>query len=360
MEQESTLPLLELKGLTPDELEEAGVSMGLEPYRGRQIAAWIYGKGKTDFEEMTTLSKEVRRRLKARFTILDLHAVTEVRTEGDDAVKYLFELPDGNRVESVLMWEGKRRTLCLSSQVGCPLDCRFCATGRMGLLRNLTAGEILDQLIAVRRILTAADEDLTNVVMMGMGEPLLNYEPVVRAIRLMNLDYGPAVGIRRITLSTVGHVPGILRLAKERLKIGLAVSLNATTDAQRSEIMSINRKWQIRVLLDAVRAYQQQVGRRVTFEYVLLHTFNDTDQDAERLVDLVRSIPCKINLIPWNPIQNSPFCRPPQPAIEQFVEALANARITATVRYSKGADIAAGCGQLYQDLSSPQPAEADT
>ncbi len=345
---------MELKGLFPRELEDFAVSIGLEPYRGRQIVAWIYRRGTTNFDEMTDLSKAVRGQLKERATVLDLRAVAEVRSEDGHTVKVLFELPDGQRVESVLMVEGRRRTLCVSSQVGCPLDCGFCATGRMGLLRDLTAGEILDQLIAVRRRLSAKGDDLTNVVMMGMGEPLLNYDNVVRAIRLMNLDYGPAIGMRRITLSTVGHVPGILRLAEEGLKVGLAISLNATTDAQRTQIMSINRKWPISALLDAAHTYRQKAGRRVTFEYVLLHGFNDTPDDARRLVKLVRNISCKINLIPWNPIQDAPFLRPPQPCIDRFVEILADAYLTATVRYSKGVEIAAGCGQLYQDVSAPQ------
>ncbi len=362
MAQVSTDPAeasrIELKGLFPHELEAFAVSRGLEPYRGRQIVAWIYRRGTTDFDEMTDLSKAVREQLKAEATILDLKVVAEVRNERGDTVKYLFELPDGRRVESVLMVEGRRRTLCISSQVGCSFDCSFCATGRMGLLRNLTAGEILDQLIAVRRALVAKGDDLTNVVMMGMGEPLLNYGPVVRAIRLMNLDDGPAVGMRRITLSTVGQVPGILRLAEEGLKIGLAVSLNATTDEQRGQIMSINRKWPIAALLDAVRTYGQRIGRWVTFEYVLLHGFNDTPDDARRLVRLIRGIPCKINVIPWNPIDDAPFLRPPRPCIDRFVEILADAHLTATVRYSKGVDIAAGCGQLYQERPASHPFSA--
>lgn len=339
----------ELKGLLPEELEAFAVSMGLEPYRGRQIAAWIYNRGATDFGAMTDLSKGVREALSARARILALKGVDRIGSGGGDTVKYLFELPDGMRVESVLMQDGKRRTLCVSSQVGCPLDCSFCATGRMGLLRNLTAGEILDQLLSVRRDLLAGGEDLTNVVMMGMGEPLLNYEQVVRAVRLMNLDYGPAMGIRRITLSTVGHVPGILRLAGEGLKVGLAISLNATTDVQRAQIMPINRRWPIADLLDAVRAYRRAIDRRVTFEYVLLHGFNDTPEDARRLVSLVGDISCKINLIPWNPIPDTPFRRPPQATVDRFVEVLTGSRILTTVRYSKGIDIAAGCGQLYRE-----------
>ena len=327
---------VDLKGFYPEELEAFVASLGLEPYRARQIAAWIYNRGTTDFAEMTDLTKAVRATLRERASILSLKVAARAGADAGDTVKYLFELPDG-----------RRRTLCVSSQVGCPLDCTFCATGRMGLLRNLSAGEILDQLVCVRRELRARDDDLTNVVMMGMGGPLLNYENVIRAIRLMNLDYGLAIGIRRITLSTVGYVPGILRLAREGLKVGLAVSLNATDDVQRSQIMSINRRWPIAELLAAVRAYRQRIDRRVTFEYVLLHGFNDSSDDARRLVALVRGIPCKINVIPWNPIDDAPYERPPQDAVNRFVEILKNAHLTTTVRYSKGVDIAAGCGQLY-------------
>ncbi len=338
---------VELKGFYPDELEEFAASLGLEPYRARQIAAWIYNRGATEFAKMTDLARAVRAMLAKRASILNLSVAARAGAGGGDTVKYLFELPDGKRVESVLMRDGRRRTLCVSSQAGCPLDCTFCATGRMGLLRNLSAGEILDQVICVRRELRACGDDLTNVVMMGMGEPLLNYGNVVRAIRLMNLDYGLAIGIRRITLSTVGYVPGILRLAGEGLKVGLAVSLNATHDEQRSRIMSINRRWPISELLAAVRTYRQRVERRVTFEYVLLHGFNDSMEDAGRLAALVRDIGCKINVIPWNPVDGAPFARPPEVAVDRFVRVLRNAHLTTTVRHSKGVDIAAGCGQLY-------------
>lgn len=338
---------VELKGLYPGEIEEFVTSLGLEPYRSRQIAAWIYNRGSTDFAGMTDLSRGVRAALSRRASILNLEVAERLGADDGETVKYLFELPDGRRVESVLMRDGRRRTLCVSSQVGCPLDCTFCATGRMGLLRNLSAGEILDQLVYVRRELRARGDDLTNVVMMGMGEPLLNYVNVVRAIRLMNLDYGLAIGIRRITLSTVGHVPGILRLAREGLKVGLAVSLNAADDALRSRIMSINRRWPIAELLAAVRAYRKRIDRRVTFEYVLLHGVNDSEEDAGHLVALVRDIPCKVNVIPWNPVEDTAYVRPPQEAVDSFVRILRNARLTTTVRYSRGVDIAAGCGQLY-------------
>ncbi len=349
----------QLKGLLPEELEAFVSTLGLPAYRARQIAAWIYNRGMSDFNGMTDLARPLRDDLTARADIMDLPVVARSASAGGETVKYLFELGDGQRVESVLMRDGRRRTLCVSSQVGCPLDCRFCATGRMGLLRNLSAAEILDQVLVVRRELRAQEDDLTNVVLMGMGEPLLNYDNVLRAIRLMNLDYGPAIGIRRITLSTAGHVPGILRLAEEDLKMGLAISLNATTDEQRSRIMPINRRWPIEALLDAVRAYRRKVDRRVTFEYVLLHGFNDSPEDAQRLIGLVRNIGCKVNLIPWNPIDGEGFTRPPESALDCFVGLLAEAHLTVTVRHSKGVDIAAGCGQLHQQLAatpgSPRP-----
>ena len=342
----------ELKGLYPEELEAFVVSQGLERYRARQIAAWVYNRGLTSFADMTDISKAVRQRLDAGASILALQVASRAESEGGETVKYLFELQDGMHVEGVLMREGRRRTLCVSSQVGCPLDCRFCATGRMGLLRNLSAAEILDQLLVVRRELRAQDDDLTNVVLMGMGEPLLNYDNVVRAIRLMNLDYGPAIGLRKITLSTVGHVPGIERLSGEGLRLGLAVSLNATTNEQRSRIMPVNNRWPIETLLSAVDAFRRKVDRRVTFEYVLLHAFNDSPEDARRLISLVSRIPCKINVIPWNPIAGEGFRRPSTEAVDRFVGVLAAAHLTVTVRHSKGTDISAGCGQLYQTVNA--------
>ena len=345
---------IELKGLFPEELAQHVANLGLERYRTRQLIDWLYNKGVMDFASMTNLSKAVRARLDAQFNLLTLNRVEKIESASRDTEKFLFELPDKRRVESVLMRDGKRRTLCVSSQVGCPLDCQFCATARMGLLRNLTAAEIIEQVLYAQRFLRARGDELTHVVMMGMGEPLLNFDQVIRAIRLINLDYGAAIGIRRITLSTVGHVPGIAKLAREKLKIGLAISLNATTDVQRSQIMPINRKWPIAELLSAVRAYYDQIKRWVTFEYVLLHGFNDTPEDAHRLIDLVRDIPCKINVIPWNPIADAPYQRPPQRAIDQFVTILTQAQLTATIRYSKGDDIEAGCGQLYQEMVSSQ------
>ena len=218
----------------------------------------------------------------------------------------------------------------------------------MGLVRNLSSAEIIDQVIQARKVLADRGDDLTNVVMMGMGEPLLNLDAVAKATALMNLDYGPSISNRRITVSTAGHVPGIYRLIENGQKVMLAVSLNATTDALRNEIMPINKRWPIKELLDAAADYQMFNGRRITFEYVLLGGLNDSVDDAKALVKLVRRIPSKVNVIPWNPIDGEDYDRPDEDRIRVFVDTIAEAQLTVTIRYSKGTEITAGCGQLYQ------------
>jgi 23S rRNA (adenine2503-C2)-methyltransferase len=339
----------EIKGLLPEQLEETLAERGFQRFRGRQIAQWMYSHGVTDFEEMTNLSKKARAKLPEMFSILSLECVTAEEASDGSAIKFLFQMADGRRIESVLMREGRRRTLCVSSQVGCPLDCSFCATGKMGLIRNLTSGEIIDQVIQARKYLTDNGDELTNVVMMGMGEPLLNLGAVTAATRLMNLDYGPSISNRRITVSTAGHVPGIRKLIENGQKVMLAVSLNATTDALRNEIMPINKKWPIDELLDATADYQAFHGRMITFEYVLLGGLNDSPDHARELVNLVRRVPSKINVIPWNPIDDGDaYDRPDEDRINAFVQTIADAQMTVTVRYSKGTEITAGCGQLYQ------------
>ncbi len=338
----------EIKGLLPQALEDMLAERGFKRFRGRQIAHWMYGHGTTDFGEMTNLSLSARERLAETLSILHLERMAAEEAQDGSAIKFLLQMTDGRRIESVLMREGRRRTLCVSSQVGCPLDCSFCATGKMGLIRNLTPGEIIDQVIQARKHLADRGDDLTNVVMMGMGEPLLNLDAVTTATRLMNLDYGPSISNRRITVSTAGHVPGIHRLIENGQKVMLAVSLNATTDDLRNRIMPINRKWPIEQLLDATADYQVFNGRRITFEYVLLAGLNDSIDHARDLIRLVRRIPCKINVIPWNPIDGGDCDRPDPSTIDAFVQTVADAQMTVTVRYSKGTEIAAGCGQLYQ------------
>ena len=344
----------DLKGMLPEELETLVAELGQAKYRARQILSWIYEKGAADLGEMTDLSRRFREDLGRVAWISGLREVGRQASDRGQALKLLFELPGGDRIESVLMWEGKRRTACLSSQVGCALGCRFCATGSMGRGRNLTAAQIIDQLLQLGRVLREQGERVTNVVMMGMGEPLVNYDQVVRAIRLMRLEPGPEIGGRRITVSTAGHLPGIRRLAQEDLNVGLAISLNATTDEQRSQLMPINREYGIADLLAATAEFFERRGRRVTLEYVLLDGVNDTDADARRLADLTRGLRCKINLIPYNELgPRSPYRRPPPDRTDRFRHALAAGTAAAvTVRESKGQDIAAACGQLYQELQT--------
>lgn len=342
---------LDLKSILPEELRSLVTSLGQPEYRAGQILSWIHGKGVEDLDLMSNLSRAFRDQLKEVAVVSRLREVERQGSPGGQAIKFLFELPSRERVESVLILDGKRRTACLSSQVGCPLDCKFCATGRMGFIRNLSAAQIIDQLLQLSRVLLAErGERVTNVVMMGMGEPLLNYEEVVRALRLMRLEHGPAIGGRKVTVSTAGHVPGIRRLAREDLNLGLAISLNATTDELRDQLMPINRKYKIAELLDAAAEYFALRGRRVTFEYVLLAGVTDHDEDALRLAELTRGVPCKLNLIPYNELaENTPYHRPAPDRVVRFRELLeAHTPMAVTLRESRGRDIDAACGQLYQ------------
>ena len=342
--------LIDLKGLLPHELSRLVGRMGQQEYRAGQLAAWIYGKGATDLDEMTDLSKSFREALKKLAWVSNLREVERRESPTDRTVKFLFELPTGECIESVMIEEGDRRTACLSSQVGCALDCRFCATGRMGFIRNLSPGQIIDQLIRLNLALRKRGERVTNVVMMGMGEPLLNYENLVRALHLMRLDPGPGIGGRKITVSTAGYLPGIRKLAREALNVGLAISLNATTDSGRERLMPITRRYKIADLLDAAREFYELRGRRVTFEYVLLDGLNDGDEDAMRLAALTVGLPCKINLIPYNELDGDiPYRRPPKHRITRFQQLLRErSSASITVRESRGRDISAACGQLYQ------------
>ncbi|MFH1007377.1 MAG: 23S rRNA (adenine(2503)-C(2))-methyltransferase RlmN [Candidatus Latescibacterota bacterium] len=331
----------DLKGMTPDELALFITSLGKEKYRTKQLLSWIYARGVSDFEKMSDLSREFREQLSR---IARVSAVEEVgrRISEDGTTKFLFQLEDGLKIESVLIREDPRRTVCLSSQVGCALGCAFCATGKMGFTRNLTSAEIVDQLIAVRR----SEESITNVVLMGMGEPLLNYDNVLKAVRLMNLEMGISIGMRKITLSTSGIVPAIERLAREGLQMGLAISLNARDENTRTRLMPINRRYPLAELLSAVRKYGRTTRRRVTFEYILISGVNDNAEDAEALVGLLRDIPCKINLIPLNPVAGNGLERPAPERIERFRSFLLSHHFTVPLRESKGRNIAAACGQL--------------
>ncbi len=330
-------------GMNLAEMEELVSSLGERPFRARQLMKWIYEKGAENFAQMTDLSKELRERLEEVSYLGRMKMVKRVDSRLDGATKFLFELEDGGKVETVLIRESGRRTICLSTQVGCPLGCRFCSTGKIGLRRNLKAGEIIAQVIEAERL---SVERPTNLVLMGMGEPLLNYEEVLKSLNIFNSSYGLGMGARKITLSTAGLVPQIEKLAKEGIKVGLAISLNATTDRLRDWLMPINRKYPLREVLRAAKRFTQIRKRRITFEYLLIAGVNDSFDDATRLAKLVKGTPCRINLIPYNLIANAEFKRPDAQNVEFFKRWLYPLAPTVTLRESKGRDIEAACGQL--------------
>lgn len=339
-----------LIGLDRAELEAELEPLGLGGFRTRQLWHWIYCRGARRFEEMSTLSKSARAALAERFT-LDRPAVTSDRASVDGTRKWLLRFPDGQEVETVHIPEAERGTLCVSSQVGCTLTCRFCHTGTQRLVRNLGAGEIVGQLMLARDAFgewptREEGRAITNIVLMGMGEPLYNYDNVARALRIVMDGEGLSLSKRRITLSTAGVVPMIHRCGEE-LGVNLAISLHAVTDALRDELVPINRKYPIAELLDACRTYPGlSNARRITFEYVMLRGMNDSPADAKALVRMIAGIPAKVNLIPFNPWPGSSYeCSTPE-AIERFADIVAAAGYTAPVRTPRGQDILAACGQL--------------
>lgn len=316
--------------------------LGEASYRAGQIAQWVYQKGATATGEMTNLSRDFRSRLAERTSLPALDVLD--RTEAPDGtVKYLFALPDGEAIETVVIPEGKRLTLCLSTQVGCRLACAFCRTATMGLKRQLETWEIVDQYLACRYRL---GHPITNLVFMGMGEPLDNYEAVVGALRIMVDERLMQVSPRRITVSTVGLAPAITALMAEGLGVNLAVSVAATDDGARAELTPIGKKLPLDTLFDTLRALPLAPRRRITIEYVLLKGINDAEADARRLARWLHGLKCKVNVIPFNPYPGAVFERPKASRTHAFVEALAAKGYTTTVRASRGAEILAACGHL--------------
>ena len=335
-----------LVGMLPSEMEDLAVQLGASRYRGRQLATWIYRKGVVDLEAMTDLPKDFRATLADR-VVLRVPEVERETASQDGSRKLVFRLDDGALVSSVVMPEDGRVTLCLSTQVGCGYACAFCLTGTMGLTRNLTAAEILGQVLRAN-----AAEHVTHLVFMGMGEPLANYAEVVRTLKILtDAKLGFGYSPRRITVSTVGLVTGIEKLGCENLKVNLAISLHAASDEVRSRLMPVNRAWNLEALIAAVRRYPLAPRQRVFFEYVLLDGVNDGPDDAQRLARLLRNVRAKINLIPFNDWPGSDFHRPPLARILAFQSILLEAGITTTVRWSKGEDIGAACGQLKEALA---------
>ena len=341
------MPALNLLGLLPAELEAVAVDLNHSRYRGRQLATWMYRKGITELASMSDLPKDFRA------TLLERAAITEPQLERvtpsqDGSHKLVLRLDDDALISAVLMPDDDRLTLCLSTQVGCGFACAFCLTGRMGVTRNLTVAEILGQVIVANRLATAGSR-VTHMVFMGMGEPLANLASLVKAIRILTdprlgFGYSP----RRITVSTVGLVAGIERLGREGLGVNLAISLHAASDEVRSRLMPVNRSWNLDALLAAVREYPLAPRQRVFFEYVLLEGVNDAHEDASGLARLLRGIPAKVNLIPFNDWEGSGYRRPALARILSFQSILLKAGVITTVRWSKGEDIGAACGQLHE------------
>ena len=319
---------------------------GIESYRADQILKWIYLRQADDFETMTDISKPIRALLEQQFSIHRLETI-KIENSKDGSQKYLFRLPDHKLVESVLIPEKDHLTLCISSQVGCAQDCRFCLTAAGGFERNLTAGEIVSQ---VRDIKNEVDDKdhirLRNIVFMGMGEPLANYKNLIGALTVItDNDYGLRFASRRVTVSTAGLVPRLADLGRDT-KVNLAVSLNAVDNETRSRLMPINRKYPLEVLLEACGEYRTAPGRLITFEYILIKGVNDSADDARRLAKLLHPIRSKINLIPFNPHEGCSYERPDETAIIRFQEILIDKHYTVMIRQSKGQDISAACGQL--------------
>src|SRR5690242_14800917 len=333
--------------MTLEDAEAFAVAQGWPRFRGEQVWRWVHDRGARDFEEMTNLPRDVRAELAGRARIGSLQ-IAEVQTSRDGTRKLRLVTGDGQSIESVIIPDGDKTTQCISSQVGCAVDCQFCATDKLGLRRNLDAGEIVDQVYLARRLLAEVEPGrrITNLVYMGMGEPLHNYDNVVRSLRILTHDKGAGLSQRRITVSTSGLVPKLERLGGEDVRPNLAVSLNAPNDAIRDAIMPINRKWNIAKLLGALRGYPLEQRRRITFEYVLLAGVNDSLDDAAQLAKLLRGFRCKVNLIPWNPHPEAPYARPAAAVIDTFQSECKRLGLPTYLRTPRGDDIDAACGQL--------------
>ena len=332
----------DIKSMTLAEMTQALNDMGQPAFRAKQIYTWLH-KGVTDFAEMTNLSKELRAKLDETYYITAPKVARKQRSQKDGTVKYLWELGDGNCVETVLMQYHHGNTVCISSEVGCPMGCKFCASTLGGLVRRLQPSEILDQVL-----FTALDSGLpiSNIVLMGIGEPLDNFDNVMRFLELVNSPEGMNIGMRHISLSTCGLVPRIDELAERKLQLTLSVSLHSPDDASRSAIMPINRKYPVDVLLDACRRYFEKTGRRVSFEYTMIDGVSDSPEQAELLASKLHGLAAHVNMIPLNPVAESPLRPSTRQAVARFQKILEGHGIPATVRRSLGGDIDASCGQL--------------
>jgi 23S rRNA (adenine2503-C2)-methyltransferase len=337
----------DLAELELSELEQALESLGHPRFHARQLFQWVHKRGVTDFAGMTDLGRDLRSMLAASFRIVTPELVRK-ETSSDGTTKFLLRLEDGQLIESVYIPDTPANTFCVSTQVGCAMKCGFCLTGKMGIIRNLTAGEIAGQVRVLVRELHMLQSRF-NIVLMGMGEPLHNYDAVMKALRMLADDHGLSVNPRRVTLSTVGVLPALERLATEPLMPNLAISLHATTEEQRDLLVPINRKYGLKELLDACRRFPVKRRERITFEYVMLKDVNDSDDDARRLVRLLNGIKAKVNLLPLNEAAGIPYERPSDARVNRFAQIVAERGVTVSVRKSRGRDIRAACGQLITE-----------
>lgn len=328
-----------------DELEEFTLSLGLQKYRSDQIFKGIYNHLYSDFSHLTTLSKNDRNLLAEKAHLRQFTLIKKTKSEKDDTTKFLWQLADGKKIESVIIYEGKRVTFCLSTQVGCALDCKFCATGKMGFLRNLTAGEIVEQVLLMKEL---SKNPPTNIVYMGMGEPLLNLNNVLKASDIISDSDGLAFSRKKITLSTSGIIPGIKRLIELDSPYSLAISLNSVIEKSRQKLMPISKKYPIAELMEAIKKYVKKTKKRITFEYILIQNINDSKKDADVLLKLTHGLPCKINIIPCN--SSDPEFQPPsEKKVKWFSDYIHDNHRTSTIRLRKGWEIQAACGQLYHN-----------
>ena len=346
----------DLANLERIELETALEKRGHQRFHAGQIFQWLYRRGITDVSAMTDLSRDLRTALTDEFTVTTPEVVTRERST-DGTEKFLLRLADGTQIESVFIPDTPAMTFCVSTQVGCAMACAFCLTGKMGLVRNLTAGEIAGQVRVLASALDLRDRKF-NIVLMGMGEPLHNYDETMRALRILNDEHGFAMSPRRMTLSTVGVLPALERMAREPIMPNLAISLHAPTDIVRGQLVPLNRKYGVADIIAACKRFPLSKRSRITFEYVLLAGVNDSPEDARKLARLLSGVKSKVNLIPLNAAPGIPFERPSDAAVDRFAQILADRGLVVSVRKSRGRDIRAACGQLIVEGQKPSPGRA--
>jgi 23S rRNA (adenine2503-C2)-methyltransferase len=338
---------INMYGLTLDELKAQMVGLGQKEYRAKQLYSWLYKKDVSSFDEMSDVSKDFREVLKQRYT-LDLPTIFTSQESSDGTIKLLYKLADGQKIETVLMRYIYGNAICITSEVGCNMACAFCASGLLKKVRNVTSAEMVGQLIAMNRLLKERGEDklVSHIVVMGTGEPFDNYDNVIRFIRVANCQFGLDIGARHITVSTAGVVPKIIQYGREGLQVNLAVSLHAPTNELRDKIMPINKAYPLEKLIPAVMDYYQNSKREVTFEYILINNFNDTEECCKKLIELIKPTKGFVNLIPYNEVMENDFKRPSNNRVHFFHDMLLRAGIKTTIRKEFGADIDAACGQL--------------